>query len=109
MSNDRRDYSGELKSYRPALVKLTQDGQNITDDLLDGFASREEVLFWVQRVCTRTFGEISQRFVEEFALQFRADTNGVLLAAFLDEGVRPAAGHDITESKARELRERVAA
>lgn len=104
-----RDYSDELRSYRPSLVKLTRDGQDITDDLLGGFSSREEVLCWLQRVCTRTFGEISQRFVEEFATQLRADTDGVLLAAFLDSGARRAGGHDVPDDVAIELREHVAA
>lgn len=103
-------YEDELKSRRPSLVKLTDDKGEIRDALLQGFDSREAILFWLQKVCVRTLGEIPDRFVEAFSREFKPRrTDGqmpTLMAALHTPYARNR--DDIDDEAARELRRRLA-
>lgn len=110
--NSKHDYEhgDELESYRPSLVKLTNDVANLRDDLEQGFSSREELLLWLQRACVRTLGEIPMRVIDEIGRQFRPlrgdEDEGVLLAALLTGAARD---RDIPEDVAMNLRRQLAA
>lgn len=98
-------------TYRPALVKLTQDLRQSQSELFAGFPSRRELLLWMQRLTVRTLGELPQRYFWELARQFRLDVRddvrqGVLLAGLLQGSERT---RDLPVEVVDELRERLAA
>lgn len=98
-----------LESYRPSLVKLTTDLEEMETELRTGFTDRPAVLDWLQRLTVRTLGELPQQWFHEIARQFRPlDAVGerTLLAAMLRDDCRERA---LAPATARELRERVAA
>ena len=97
-------------SYRPALVKLTSDLEEMSDELMDGFRKRADVLDWMQRLTIRTLGELPQRWYHEMARQFRGVPKSArertLLSAMLVPAVRD---RDLDEDDATELRSRLIA
>jgi len=108
---DEDDESREPETYRPALVKLTDDVEALQSDLYDGFADRRALLEWLQQLSVRTLGEIPQRVFWSFARQFVLDQlvgfeQGTLLAAV----IRPAErDRQLPEDAVEELRERFVA
>ncbi|WP_231183493.1 hypothetical protein [Haladaptatus sp. DYF46] len=106
------DYSDDIveepESYRPALIKLTNDIEALQRELELGFDSRRRVLEWLQRLAIRTLGELPQRVFWELARQFVLDVRddqrqGVLLAALLTPAVRE---RSLPEDTVTELRGR---
>lgn len=84
----------DLETFRPSLVKLTRDLRGLRGELLEGFPSRRDLLFWLQRLAVRSLGELPQRYYREFGRQFRISRvagehrQGVLLAALLHPRAR---------------------
>ena len=105
------EHGDEPQTYRPALVKLTGDVEDLQRELLVGFADRSALLEWLQRVAVRTLGELPQRVYWEIARQFVLDQlveveQGALLASLL----RPAErDRHLPEHAVEELRERFVA
>lgn len=95
-------------SYRPSLVKLTNDLAETQRQLMRGFESRADVLYWLQATCVRTLGTIPDSVIRRLARQFQPvkGEDTVLLAAFLQPQARE---RSLSEEKAQELRERFAA
>ena len=111
IDDDEIATEGEVPdSYRPALVKLTSDLEEMSEEMMDGFSSRADVLDWMQRLTVRTLGELPQRWYHELARQFRgcpaSGKERTLLGAML---VPAARQRDLDEDTARELRSRVIA
>lgn len=120
MSNSVRSSRNQEpeSSYRPSLVKLTNDISEIQGEVLSGFPSRRDVLIWLQRLTVRTLGEVPQSFYWSLARQFRLDiasTPGwddeqidqpVLLAGLMDSGART---RELEPEVVDELRERIVA
>jgi len=99
------------ETVRPSLVTLSDDVDELTEDLYRGFPTRRDVLTWLQRLSIRTIGEIPQRVVWEIARQYTLDSRadqrqGVLLAALLTSSAR---SRELPEEAVDELRERFAA
>ena len=106
-----RDWSRETETYRPALVKLTNDVDELQSGLYQGFETRREVLEWLQQLAVRTLGEVPQKVFWELSRQFVLDQlvdfeQGVLLAALLRPAVRD---RDLPDDAVDELRERFVA
>jgi hypothetical protein len=117
MTNRDEQRDGERRdapaTYRPALVKLSDDVEDLQTEMLDGFDDREQLLAWLQRLSIRTLGEIPQRVFWEFARQFVLDQRvdieqGVLLAALL-RPVERDRDADLPKTVVDELRERFVA
>lgn len=114
-----------LESHRPSLLRLTKDAEAIISGaqdlpghvgfngtLIDGFPSREDVLWWLQAVCVRTLGQIEMRFVSSVGDQFVGvggprSQEPVLLSALLDDDTRDSP--DIDAAAAEDVRMRIAA
>lgn len=98
----------EGHSRLPALVKLTDDLDDLRDELLAGFSSRRAVLEWSQRLSVRTLGQLPDRWYDEVGGQFRGVPDSgherTLLAALLADRYRT---RPIPDEDARELRERL--
>jgi hypothetical protein len=104
---DLLDAGAGEKTYRPALVSLALDVREMERDLLEGFASRREVLEWTQRLTIRTLGELDTSVYRDLARQFRKGEHrqqGTLLSALLVGGARR---RDLDDDVAEELRERL--
>lgn len=99
-----------LDSYRPALIKLSNDLESLERELMAGFEGRDEVLSWMQRLSVRTLGEIPQRWFSEMARQFRgvpeSGKERVLMSALLVPVQRE---RDLDEEQVAELRRRLIA
>jgi hypothetical protein len=93
------------ESFRPALERLTLDVADMRESLLEGFHTRQELLWWAQRICVRTLGELPQRVFHGIARQVRldGDERPALLAALLRDA---AAAPDLSAHAAASLRER---
>jgi len=95
-------------SNRPALVKLTDDLEDLRDELLAGFPSRRAVLEWMQQLSVRTLGQLPDRWFDELGAQFRgvpeSGEERTLLSALLNGSQRTRGMDDET---AKELRERL--
>lgn len=88
------------ESRRPALVRLCLDVEELVDELMAGFESREEILLWARRSIPRTLGEVETAFYRSLAEQFRAagrrgprrdldvDRERTLVSALLDGSSR---------------------
>lgn len=112
MSSDSRHVPSEVKeSTRPALVKLTNDLDGMRISLLQGFRSRKELLYWMQRLTIRTLGELPDRWYFDLASEFRGDPSSTkdraLLACLKSDWHRKR--DDICEDDALEVRERLCA
>lgn len=104
-----RRLSNPAETYRPSLVKLTEDTRGVLAELVAGFDSRRSLLEWAQRLTVRTLGEVEQRFYSELGRQFRATVDSlerVLLSCLLSRDARER--EDVPERKAREVRRRLA-
>jgi hypothetical protein len=93
-----------VETWRPALVTLTNDVQEMERELLDGFSSRRAVLEWCQRLTIRTLGELDAAFYRDVARQMRGSEQRTLMAALLVVGAR---SRPLADDRARELRERL--
>jgi len=93
------------ESYRPALVTLSQDMRELTEELLDGLRSERRVLTWLQEITVGTLGYLDQLVYEDMARQFRGD-QGVLLGALLVESKREGDNCDLSEGAVVDLRQR---
>lgn len=79
------------KSRRPAERQLAKPIEECRKQLLRGFKSRKAVLFWLQRLCVRTLGEIPCEVYRRFGINFRGAgkyDEGTKLACFLSESQR---------------------
>lgn len=104
--------------YRPALVALTEDVRERTEELRRGLDSEARVLEWVQELTIRTLGRIDTRVYTDLARQYRSPLEGrrrpsdrhvdgsVLLAALLKPGARRESMADLDDELAESLRER---
>lgn len=101
--NDLDSDGGEMVTYRPALVRQTEDVAELVDELRDGLDSRRELVEWEQRLAVRTFGQVPTRWYSELARSFTRDRERTLVAAFLRPGAR---SRDIDERAVERLRER---
>lgn len=97
---------GRMQTYRPALVRLTEDVDDVVQDLRAGFASRRAIVEWEQRLAVRTFGQISQRWYEGLARALATSAEPVLTAVLLSEDARETA---VDEAVVEQVRERFAA
>lgn len=95
-------------SRRPALVKLTSDLEELREELVAGFDSREAIVRWGQRLSIRTLGQLPDRWWEALGEQFRgtprSDRERTLVAALLADEYRE---RPIAPGDAQELRERL--
>jgi hypothetical protein len=95
-------------SRRPALVKLTNDLETLREELLTGFESRAEIIWWSQRLSVRTLGQLPDRWFDGLGAQFRgipsSNQERTLISALLVDRARE---RDISSADARELRERL--
>lgn len=98
----------EPETYRPALVTLTNDVRELTNELMDGLASEERVLEWLQEMTIGTLGRLDTIVYDDMARQFRG-AQGMLLAALVVPSQRHGEMRDLGEDAARELRERLLA
>lgn len=96
---------GGMVTYRPALVRQTEDVAELVDELRAGFGSRRDLVEWEQRLTVRTFGQVPTRWYTGLARSFTRDREQTLVAAFLQPGAR-SGDRDINERAAKRLRER---
>lgn len=97
-------------SYRPALVKLSEDIQNAENSLHNGFDTREGMLLWLQNLSAVTLGSLPHRLFEHFAEALRTPAGDTgehpLIACLLTQDART---RDISQTAAETFRERLAA
>jgi hypothetical protein len=95
-------------SRRPALPKLIDDVDELRNELLEGFATRADILRWCQRLSVRTLGELPDRWYREIGDQLRGlpddERERTLISALLSDEYRR---REIAATDARELRERM--
>ena len=97
---------GRMQTYRPALVRLTEDVDDVVQDLRAGFESRREIVAWEQRLAVRTFGQIPQRWYRGLARALGTSEERVLVAVLLREDARE---RDVPADVVDRVRERFAA
>lgn len=77
---------GELERpsdvYRPALVTMSRDVQELVAELRAGLADEDEVIRWLRRATIATLGELDAEVYDGFARQWLGG-QGLLLAALL--------------------------
>lgn len=93
------------RSYRPALVTLTEDMRALTSELLDGIRSEDRVLTWLQEMTVGTLGRLEWVVYQDLTRQFRG-SQGVLLAALVQPSARRGEMNDLDDDTAKTLRER---
>lgn len=97
------------ETFRPSLVRLTEDVREELHNLMVGFESRRELLEWAQRLTVRTLGAVDDVVYLDLWRALRApDQERVLLGVLLDDA-EILDRHGITHSHARETRRRIAA
>jgi len=60
-------------TWRPSLVKLTSDLRDMREELMDGFETISEILWWMQRLTVRTLGQLPQSLFHRFGRQVRVN------------------------------------
>jgi hypothetical protein len=93
------------RSFRPALVALSEDVRERVEELQGGLDDEGRVLTWMQEITIRTLGQIDRHVYADLARNLRGK-QGALVASL----VRPAKRRDgmerIDESRAKATRER---
>lgn len=106
--------NGEFESIegttprRPSLSSLTADHREMTNELIEGFSSRREILTWTQRLTIRTLGLFEESWYHRLGEQYRVHPSKpqrTLIAALLDEDTRRVS---VSSAAARRFRERLA-
>ena len=99
-----------MESFRPALVKLTDDLRRHEQELFRGFGSRREVLEWTRSLAVHTLGELPQDWFHAMATQFQgtpaSGKERLLMAALLTPSVRK---RDVDDDAAAEFRRQLTA
>ena len=99
-------------TWRPSLVKLSTDVREMRQDLLSGFQSVTEILWWLQRLSVRTLGQLPQSLFHRFGRQVRVNVSGQspVVRALLVPARRECVEDEIlTYERTTETRERFAA
>lgn len=107
--HDAGDDPTQLETYRPALRRLTIDANDLVNSdvhpsLSGGFDSRTDLIHWLQRLATRSLGEVPQVVFYGMAEQLANPDDTPLVLALLDD---PSMDADTCEHWRKRVQRRV--
>lgn len=105
MTSDEAGLERPSDVYRPALVTMSRDVQELVAELRGGLEDEAEAVRWLRRATIRTLGELDVEVYDGFSRQMRGE-QGLLIAALVVPAQRR---RRVPEDVETAVRERLAA